>query len=257
MQTSLEVDVSDYIGIYSREVKLTEPITLNETCKIESYKFLYQVKKDKTITKYFMNDCAGTIKMWSDKASYVSSGGAKYISANKISYLFSPTSMKEVDGETYNIDNSITTIKENTNKDNEVYFYDDNIVIKDKTNLVLLKGNTVLYNLNSNYIAFGNINNYTRLDFTITANNGGNVETRVYKAGATNQFNFIVFSNNDSKNNCYTEFNEDDEDSLVYTIYSIKYNTSSNNFDEAKKILSRNKSEKCDNYEDDLKNLEE
>ena len=240
MQTSLEVDVSDYIGIYSREVKLTEPIILNETCKIESYKFLYQVKKDKTITKYFMNDCAGTIKMWSDKASYVSSGGAKYISANKISYLFSPTSMKEVDGETYNIDNSITTIKENTNKDNEVYFYDDNIVIKDKTNLVLLKGNTVLYNLNSNY-----------------PNNGGNVETRVYKAGATNQFNFIVFSNNDSKNNCYTEFNEDDEDSLVYTIYSIKYNTSSNNFDEAKKILSRNKSEKCDNYDDDMKILSE
>ncbi len=236
-----EVDVSDYIGIYSREVKLSTALSLSDTCQIESYKLVYQVKKDKTITKYLVNDCLGTIKMWSSKAGYVTSGGAKYISANKINYLFSPTSMKEVDGETYSSDSTITTIKEKKNSsDITTYFYNDNIVIQSKTNLALIKGNTINFNLNDTY-----------------PNNGGNLEKRVYKAGATNQFNFIVFNNNDQENNCYTEYTESEEDSLVYTIYSIKYNTTSNAFAEANKIVSRNKSDKCANYEDDLKLLEE
>ncbi len=231
------VDMSDYIGIYSREVKLTIPLTLNETCTIDSYKFVYQVKKDKSITKYLVNDCLGTVKMWSKKASYVSSGGAKYISANKINYLFGQNSMKEVDGETYNIDNNLTTIKEKMNENINVYFYGDNMVINDNLHLVLVKGNTINFNLDDTY-----------------PNNGGNLEKRVYKSGATNQFNFIVFSNNE-ENNCDTEFSG--EDSLVYTIYSIKYNTSTNSFADAKKIVTRNKSDKCDYYEDDLKLLEE
>ena len=231
-----EVDMSDYIGIYSREVTLSNPLTIGETCEISSYKFVYQIKKDKSITKYLVNDCLGTIKMWSDKAAYVSSGGAKYISANKINYLFSPTNMKEVDGETYPSDSTITTIKENKNKDLDVYFYGDNIVVNDKNNLLLIKGNTVSYNLNEMY-----------------PSNGGELKQRVYKAGATNQFNFIVFNNNEEVS-CYTDGSDD---TLVYTIYSIKYNTSTNSFGEAKKILSRNKSDKCDNYEDDIKILEE
>lgn len=239
--TPEEVDISDFIGIYSREIVLSTPLSLDEQCTIDKYKLVYQVKKDKTITKYLVNDCLGTIKMWSDKANYVSSGGAKYISANKINYLFSPTNMKEVDGETYSSDSTITTLKEKKNKKNvTTYFYGDNVVLQDLNNLYLIKGNTVAFNLNNTY-----------------PNNGGNLEQRVYKAGATNQFNFITFSNEDNTNNCYSEFNAEEEDTLVYTIYSIKYNSDTNNFENAKKILSRNKSDKCENYEEDLKNLEE
>lgn len=235
-----EIDVSDYIGIYSKEFVLTTPITVSETCKVDSYKLVYQVKKDKTITKYLYNSCIGTIQIWSDKVGYISSGGARYISANKVNYLFSPTSMKEVDGETYSTDNTISSLKNNKKVKNvDFYFYGDNIVIRTDTNLLHLKGSNINYNLQDKF-----------------TNNGGNLKKIVYKAGASNQFNFIIFSNGDD-NTCYSNYDASTEDSLVYKIYSIKYDSENNSFNTEKELVARYKSDKCENYETDLKILDE
>lgn len=235
-----ELDISDYIGIYSREIVLTSPVVLNNTCTITDYKIIYQIKKDKTMTKYLMNDCLGTIKMWSDSLKYVSSSGARYISANNVNFLFSTTNMKEVDGETYKIDEEISTIRENRRqKDIENYFYDNNIILMSKDDLVLLKGSNISYQLSEKY----KINKV--------------IDQIVYKSSAKNQFNFIIFIDSENKT-CYSEEEinkEGFEDTENYKIYTIKYDAESGTFAPEKEIISRNKSASCTNYEEDLEEL--
>ena len=47
-----ELDIKDYIGIYSKEVILDVPLVINDKCSISSYKLAYQIIKDKSIRKY-------------------------------------------------------------------------------------------------------------------------------------------------------------------------------------------------------------
>lgn len=234
--TNDEIDISIYVGnFYTKEFTLNEPIVLSETCSASSYKFVYQIKKDKTISKYLYNECLGTILVWKDNISYVTSGGAKYVSANGINYLLSASNMKEVDGDTYSVDDSITSLKENNNiKGLTIDFYNNSIIFNTGDNLLLVRGSAINYDLNSNY-----------------SNNGGSLDTRVYKTKTSNQYNFIVFANGE-KDNCYSKFDNEKEDSIVYTIYSVKYNKNNFSFDEAKELIKRNKSDKCENYESDL-----
>lgn len=238
-----ELDVSDYVGIYSREVVMSSPVVLSDTCSISSYKIIYQIKKDKTITKYLVNDCVGTLKIWSDTLRYVSNGGARYISSHSINYLFSATNMKEVDGETYKIDDEISTIKVNQKMQNvDITFYDSNIVFATNDDLFLVKGNTILYQLKEHYM-----------------NKGDQVEKFVYKSATKNVYKFIVFSDDDGKT-CYTTSEIEDEsftDGVSYKIYSIKYNSETGAFDTEKEIVSRMKSAGCDVYEEDLEVLKE
>lgn len=241
--SSEELDVSDYVGIYSREVVMSSPVVLSDTCSISSYKIVYQIKKDKTITKYLINDCVGTLKIWSDSLSYVSNGGARYISSHSINYLFSATSMKEVDGETYKIDDEISSIKVNQKiKNVDISFYDTAIVFMTKDDLLLVKGNTISYRLKDQFV-----------------NKGGDLEQMVYKSATKNVFKFIVFSNDEEKV-CYSSDEIADEkfdEETSYKIYSIKYNSTSGTFDEAKEIASRMKSAGCDVYTEDLELLKE
>ena len=65
------LDISDKVGVYSREVNLTDKLVLSDSCSIDTYKYVYQIKKDKTITKYLYNSCLGAIKVWEDKLDYV------------------------------------------------------------------------------------------------------------------------------------------------------------------------------------------
>ena len=65
-----EIDVSDYVGIYSKEYILDNVITFGENCTVDSYKYIYQINTDGTISKYFNNSCIGTIKIWSDNYPY-------------------------------------------------------------------------------------------------------------------------------------------------------------------------------------------
>ena len=58
-----DIDISNYIGIYSKEISLESPIKLNSTCTISSYKYIYQINSNKKITKYLSNECLGTIKI--------------------------------------------------------------------------------------------------------------------------------------------------------------------------------------------------
>lgn len=236
-----ELDVSDYVGIYSREIILDSPVQLSDTCSVTTYKFIYQIKKDKSISKYFMNDCLGTYLIWKNELSYVSTGGARYISANDINYLFSTTNMKEVDGDAYKLESDITSVKENKKyKKVETSFDGDRLILMAYNNLFLINENKIEFELNSEYL-----------------NNGGDLEQRVYKTDTENTYKFVVFSNEENKS-CYktgeisaSEF----VDGSLYKIYSIKYDSDEHKFNTAKEIISRDKSAGCDVLDEDLLTL--
>lgn len=236
-----EIDVTNYVGIYSKVVMMNSPVVLNDTCSITNYKLVYQIKKDKSITKYLVSDCVGTIKIWNDTLAYVTNSGARYISANNINYLFSGSALKEVDGETYKIDEDITSIKEkNKFFEGNVYFYNNDIVFRTNNNLFLVRNSDIVYDLSKNY-----------------PNNGGDLKQRIYESASDNQFNFIVFNNNEGKN-CYTEDEVNDGefiDGENYKILKIKYNFSTKTFDEAEEIVTRKKSDFCSLYKEDLELL--
>lgn len=229
-----ELNVSDYVGVYSREITLTESIKLSNSCTLDSYKVVYQVKKDRSINKYVFNECFGVFKIWNGKLEYVFSGGTKYIGTKDYHFLFSGTSMKEVDGESYKIDEDIASLKEkNKIKDSEVYFYDNSMVFMNKTNLILFRGNSVLYNLNNSY-----------------KNNGGKLDKYIYKVDDY-KYNFIIF-NNGEELNCYEDSSDED---LLYKIYEITYDKEKMNFTSPKELISRNKKDGCTNWEEDFKTL--
>ncbi len=229
-----ELDVTDYVGIYSREVTFSNSFKLN-TCTIDSYKILYQIKKDKSIFKYFYNDCIGTILIWNDELGYASSSGARYINSHDTNYLFGTESVKEVDGYAYKLDNSFTSLKENQKvNDLDISFYDSNIVLSLKDDLFVINGNSVSFHLNEAF-----------------ENKGGNLDKRVYPKD--NEYQFIVFYNNEKKN-CYDDVLTDE---LNYEIYSLKYNSDDKKFNDYVKLVSRNKIDGCSLYKDDLKSLED
>lgn len=227
------LDVSNYVGIYSREVVLSSPIKLSNSCTLSKYKELYQIKKDKTISKYIYSSCLGTFKIWSDGLGYVSTSGARYIGSHGINYLFSTNSLTEVDGETYKIDTGITTIRVGSKiNDLEIIFYDSDLVLLTNDNLVSLSNGNVTYVLSDYY-----------------TNNGGELEKRVYQS-SNKVYKFIVFYNGE-KNICYSDAGDESN----YKIYSITYNEESHSLESVKEIVSRNKNDGCDKYNEDLEEL--
>lgn len=235
-----DVDISNYIGIYSREITLTEPLTIDSTCKIDSYKYVYRIQSNKTITKYLTNSCLGTIKIWSGTLTYVSSGGARYISANNINFLFSASSMKEVDADTYKLDEDIDTIRENNKKPNiNTYFYNNNIILKTTKDLIHIKGNSTNYVLSEKY------NTNTPL-----------LEETVFKATNDNVFRFIAYDSETEEKKCYKEGEVTEEKSL-YKTYSIKFNEETSSFNKEKEIVSRNNTVSCETLNEDITSLSE
>lgn len=241
-QTNDILDVSDYVGVYSREVVLDEPITISDSCSLTSYNILYQIKKDKTIKKFFSNECIGNVLIWEDTLAYVSNGGARYINANDTNFLFSATNMKEVDGSAYKLDSDITNVKENNKiKNVQFVFFEKNIIIKTFEDLVLLHENVIDYKLSDGY-----------------PNKGGDTSERVFKI-EDNVYKFIVFENNEKKN-CYTEVDINDSSFVngpSYKIYSVEYSIKEGKFKAAKEIVSRDKTVDCDVFNSDLASLKE
>ncbi len=234
------LDIKDYIGIYSNEVILDTPLTINDKCIIDSYKVAYQIKKDKTIRKYFINDCVGTVEMWKGSLSYVSNGGARYISANDYYYLFAASSMKEVNGDTFKIDDDLSSLKNKVSLANaEVHFDNKNVLIMTYDSLYAINGSNAV-NVLSEY-----------------KSNGGSLNKRVYKSDNKRQYNFIVFNNGEDLS-CYDDTKSSDfVDGELYKIYTIKYNSETGVFNKAKEIISRNKSDGCTYYNDDIEALKE
>ena len=229
-----ELDITDKVGLYSREITINESIRLSDSCSFESYKYIYQIKKDKTITKYLFNECLGVITIWSDKLDYITIGDTKYIGTEEYHFLFSGTSMKEADGDTYKMDDSITSIREkNYIKDLNVDFVDNSIIFTNNTNLILLRGNSVLFDLNKEY-----------------PSNGGNLDQSVYRL-KDSYYKFIVFSNNEPLN-CYEE---SESDELIYKIYSISYDKEKMSFKKPEEIVTRSRNDGCGFWKEDLKLL--
>ena len=226
-----ELDISDYVGIYSREINLSESISLSDSCVMESYKYIYQIKKDKSITKYLFNECLGIVSIWSDKLDYVTIGDVKYIGTSDYHFLFSGTSMREADGDTYKIDDSITSVREkNLIKNLNVDFVDNSVIFSNPNNIVLMRGNSIIFDLNKDY-----------------SNNGGNLDQRVYRL-KKNYYKFIIFENGESVN-CYENNNTD---SVVYKIYSLSYDEEKTTFKNPEELIARKYSDGCSNWQDDL-----
>lgn len=239
-----EIDVSDYVGIYSKEYILDNVITFGENCTVDSYKYIYQINNDGTISKYFNNSCIGTIKIWSDKFKYNNNDGARYIGTKNMNYTFNTNKLKEVDGETYKIDTDITTIKESKNiEEIELSFYGLNTIIMTNTNLILLNKEKASSPISEEYTS------------PVTS-----LKKRFYKSSNEYQYNFIVF-NTDIDEICATQEPNNIENvetsEETYKIYSIRYDASSDNFLEPKMLVSRTKSDSCENYKKDLSILKE
>ncbi len=241
---SVELDVSQYVGIYSKEYLLDQSIMLNDTCKLDKYKMIYQIKKDKKITKYLYNECLGTIKVWDDELKYVNDGGARYINAHKISFLFSNKSLKEVDGETYKLDENFNDIKENIkNKNYSISFSESdlNIMLMTNDNLINIISNKVSFNLKDKY-----------------TNNGGNLDTLVYKYD-DKFYKFIIFNNGEEKN-CYNDLEINGNnfiDGESYNIYGITFDFNSGRYYDVSLLTTRKKSDGCDLFVKDLEDLTE
>lgn len=234
------LDVSDYVGVYSRSITMKTPVYINPFCSIDSYKYIYQVKSDKTINKYYYNSCVGSILIKGDELDYVSYNGSRYIGTEEMNFQFAPNILKEVDGYTYKIDEDIIVIKEDKRiEDIYLDFYADNIVITTNNNLYLINENNIMYELPTTYI-----------------NTIHSLDKNVYKSLIKYQYNFIKYQD-DSTDYCYT-FNEENEatkQDIAYSIYSIRYDVNTNKFMDIKEILSRTKEESCSNYSEDLKLL--
>lgn len=235
-----KVDVTDYVGIYSKEYILDNVINFGENCSVDSYKYIYQITSDGKITKYFQNSCIGTIKIWSDEFKYNNTNGARYIGTSKMNFTFGTNKIKEVDGETFKTDTDISTITESKNiEELDITFYGASTVIMTNTNLLLLSKDKVSSPIDDKY-----------------TNNGGNLTKRFYKSSTEYQYNFIVF-NHTVEDICNVDNKEIADDEIIYKTYSIRYDASSDNFLDAKEIVSRTKSDSCKNYKKDLANLKE
>ena len=231
------LDISDYVGVYSREVTLSEKVELNDSCSISRYKVVYKINKDKTIYKYFYNDCVGVIKIWNDTLKYNTINNVRYISTDNTNYLFSNSGIKEIDGETYRVDSDLDGIREKNNINGlKILFYDTSAVFMEQKNLVIIKGNSVVLNYKEQY-----------------KNNGGKLDSYVYQSKTDGKFNFIVFSNEEALN-CYEAYEESNEKDL-YKIYSISYNKDNKSFNNPVIEVERKINEGCQNFDEDMKIL--
>ena len=242
--TNSNISLKGYVGTYSREVNLYETLELTDSCKIESYKIIYNVTKDDTIQKYFYSSCVGTIKLWEDGVTYKEDGGVRYITSNNTYFKFLGDSIKEIkDEETlkYEADYSISKLSEDLLLGDSInlYFYGENVVFLKKDNLLLLSGKKILFNANELYV-----------------NNGGNLESRFYKSKSKYVFKFIVYNNKENVA-CYDEVNESDTftDGELYTIYKVSYDVESGEFSDVETLVKRNKLGSCQYYDEDMKIL--
>lgn len=235
------IDLSEYIGYYSEDVTMKEPLILNETCTISEYKNVYHITESNKVIKYYYNDCVGTIKLWEGTFAYTNDGGTRYISSNGYYFRFNKNDIKEIKDDevtTYKADNELHNLQENLIiKGVNLYFFGDSLIFLKSDDLIQLKNDEIVYQASKKY-----------------PNNGGNLEQRFYKSSNKYQFKFMIFSNGE-KVNCYKDAMKQDSDN-VYKVYMVKYDVEAGVLVD-EQIVERNKSDACENYENDLATLKE
>lgn len=142
-------------GIYKTNLTLSRSISIG-ACDINEYSYLIEVKNNKN-TKYFSNDCIGTVLM-----------------GNVTDKITIKNKSFTLDNNTYNKDDTVDLKITKSNID--INIYDDNILLLGDDNLVLLNNDSILY---------------TSTD--IYQNNGGKLTKRYYKKD--NTYKFIIFEN--------------------------------------------------------------
>ncbi len=242
--TDSSISLKGYVGTYSREVNLYETLELTDSCKVDSYKIIYNVTKNDTVEKYFYSSCVGTIKLWEDGVTYKEDGGVRYITSNNTYFKFLGDSLKEIKDDEilkYDLDDSISSLSEKVLLDDSIklYFYGENVVFMKNDNLLLLSGKKIEFNANDKYV-----------------NSGGNLETRFYKSKSKYMFKFIVYSNKENVA-CYDETEESENltEGELYTIYKVSYDIEKGQFSDVETIVARNKLGSCQYYDEDMKML--
>ena len=83
-----KLDVTNYVGYYVKSYKLNKKIKYDNTCEFTNYDLVYEIKKDNTINRYMVNECVGTVLIYSDKLGYVKNEKTRNIGTKSYIYVF-------------------------------------------------------------------------------------------------------------------------------------------------------------------------
>lgn len=231
--TNDKFDVSEYVGYYVKTFKLDEDIKYGE-CIISEYDYVYEVKKDNTIAKYFYSKCSGSVLIHKDTLGYIKGDNTRNIGSKSFIYVFKDNNMSEIDGLTY--------IKNNN------YELDGNTKVVEGINIKFYKDMYILEGLKELYLVNGK-----RIERKIEVNSL--LTKSVFRKG--NIYSYIVYNEEESQS-CYdpsliAEVGFVDKE--AYRIYSLEFNEDTLEFSKETLKVTRNRSDNCDTLNDDLTRL--
>ena len=232
-QKTEKLDITKYIGHYIKNFKLEKEVKYGE-CSIIEYDYVYEIKKDNTISKYFNSKCTGMVLINKDTLGYIKSENTRNIGSKHHIYIFKDNKMNELDGLTYQKDKNYKPNKNlSQNKDIKLKFYNDKFILEGIKELYLINGNHIETNIEVNSL----------LTKSIFSND--------------NTYRYIMYNDTETQN-CYVpeliaEVGFEDKES--YSIYSLLFNEQTLEFEEPKLVVTRKRSDNCDTLNNDLASM--
>lgn len=232
-KTSDKLDVSKYVGYYVKNFKLDKDIKYGE-CVISEYDYVYEIKKDNTIAKYFYSKCSGSVLVHKDTLEYIKGENTRNIGSKSFIYVFNDNKMSEIDGLTYiksdnyKMDNNINSV-EGVN----IKFYKDKFILEGLKELYLVNGRKIETNIEVSSL----------------------LTKSVFNKG--NTYSYVIYNEGESQS-CYVpsliaEVGFEDKD--AYSIYSLDFDEETLEFDKERLVVTRKRSDNCDTLNDDLTRL--
>lgn len=230
-----KLDVTNYVGYYVKSYKLNKKIRYN-TCEFTNYDLVYEIKKDNTISRYMVNDCVGTLLIYSDSLGYVKNGKTRNIGTKSYIYVFNNDKLTQSDGLSYTKNNK--------------YVLDDEIKDINDTGISFIKDKFTLLGNKELYLVNGNVVETEIIVKSLLAKS-------IYRVVGTNDYKYIVYNDGETEI-CYDRFlvlEDGFEDKESYKIYEVKFDEDNLSFGEPKLIESRKRSDNCEVLDDDITRL--
>lgn len=225
-------DVTSYVGTYVVSYTLDSKITYGDSCEVSGYDFVYEIKKDNSISRYIVNECFGTVLLSSDVLEYKTIENTRNIGSKQAIYVFNSNKLIEINGLTYTKDTKYKLSSEVTNLVNSnLTFYKDKFIVLNSNDMYLINGNKIEYELKPN----------TLLDMSI------------YKTSDTT-YRYFVY-NDLEELVCYEPIHISEigfEDKEIYYVYSIDFDLEKLTFKESVLEKTRKRSDGCQMLEDDI-----
>ncbi len=228
-----KLDVSKYVGIYTKSYKLKNNIKYDSSCEISSYDLVYEIKSDNTINRYIVNECFGTVLINSDTLGYVKGENTRNIGTKSLIYVFKDDKLTELDGLTYTKNNK----------------YELSTEVKDinSSNLIFINSKFILHNPNELYLVNGKDIETNIVTSKILAKS-------IFRVGNSFNFKYIVYSEGETEV-CYEPYHIAEvgfEDKESYKIYSLEFDQENLSFKESALLKTRKRSDGCSQLNDDL-----